>query len=473
MNKIILTCILLTLSLTGCGASRSGNFSFSSPKETPAAAPQPSVTDPTLWAKNSNAAWHTLQHTPLHTLQEVEAANQDANAKGWLDLAIISKKYSTNSPQLIQELESWRNAYPAHPGNQLFPNNDALNQLSAEAPPQHIAVLLPLHGPLAASGQAVRSGFLSAYYDNIGQASEKQAVSFYDTNESSDLGGLYQKAINEGADLIVGPLTKPEVEALKKTKAFNVRVLALNYTTASFFSSLPANYYEFGLSPTEETKQLSDKARQGGRSRALVIASDNDWGHRVADALNSQWKSDGGTTVDSLYFTKQSNLTQEIATLLHINPKEDQALTREDNSKATLSEQRRQDFDVIFLFAQPNMARQIVPLLRFYYAGNVPVYSISSIYSGHPNPIKDKDLNGVTFCETPWLIQMARSPSSNPAQYDRLYAIGRAAYLLSQSLPRLSMLPNFPIYGATGALDMNQQRISQRLPWVTIHGGRI
>lgn len=476
MKKITLACIFLTLSLTGCNSIRSASTSFYSPteKETVVAtSTQAPVNDPAIWTKSANTTWHTLQHTPLHTLQEAEATNQNQNAKGWLNLAIISKKYSTNSTQLIHELQSWRSSYPAHPGNQLFPSDITLNQLAAEPEPQHIAVLLPLKGSLAASGQTVRSGFLSAYYDHTGQAADKQAVSFYDTNEAANLDSLYQKAIDEGADVIVGPLTKSQVETLRKAGQFKVRVLALNYTTPSFFSSLPANYYEFGLSPENEAKQLSNKARQNGRSHALVIASNDAWGHRVVETLNSQWKSDGGTIVDSLYFTKQSNLTQDIATLLHINPKEDQDLTREDNSKSVLSEQRRQDFDVIFLFAQPDMARQIVPLLRFYYAGNVPVYSISTIYSGHPNPVKDKDLNGVTFCEIPWLIQMAHSSSGSPGQYDRLYAIGRDAYLLSQSLPRLSLLPNFPIYGATGALDMTQQRIYQRLPWVTMHGGRI
>jgi outer membrane PBP1 activator LpoA protein len=191
------------------------------------------------------------------------------------------------------------------------------------------------------------------------------------------------------------------------------------------------------------------------------------------DALNSSWSSNGGKVTDTLYFKPDTNITQAIAGLLHINPKEDQNLAREDNKRATLAEQRRQDFDVIFLFAQPDMARQIVPSLRFYYAGNVPVFSISSIYSGRPNPVKDRDLNCVTFCEIPWIIQMAHSTDASPAQYDRLYAIGRDAYLLSQSLQRLNAMPNFPIYGATGALNITQQQIHQRLPWVTMHGGRI
>lgn len=470
MKKITVLFILFTFTLTGCSSKSASSSAYPA---TPGPQTAAAVSDPALYGKSSNATWHTLQHTPLPTLQEAAATNQDPNAKGWLSLAVISKKYSTNSPQLIKELQTWRSAYPAHPGNSLFPNESTLNQLSSEPRPSHVAILLPLHGSMAASGQIVRSGFLSAYYDNLGQSQQKQAISFYDTNETSDLGSLYQKAVNEGADVVVGPLTKAEVEALHNFNHFNVRVLALNYSTSSFFSSLPTNFYEFGLSPVEETQQMSDKARQAGRSHALVISSDDAWGHRVTDALNSSWKSNGGSITDTLYFTKQSNLTQDIAALLHINPKEDQALTREDNTKSVLAEQRRHDFDVIFLFAQPEMARQIVPLLRFYYAGNVPIYSISAVYSGHPNPVKDKDLNGVTFCETPWLIQMAHSSSGSPGQYDRLYAIGRDAYLLSQSIPRLNALPNFPIYGATGALDMDQQRIHQRLPWVTMHGGRI
>jgi outer membrane PBP1 activator LpoA protein len=303
MKKITLLSILLTISLTGCNSIRSASSS------SPAIGPQTtaSVSDPALYGKSSNTTWHTLQHTPLPTLQEAAATNQDPNAKGWLSLAVISKKYSTNSPQLIKELQNWRNAYPSHPGNTLFPNDSTLNQIASAPQPTHIAVLLPLHGSMAASGQIVRSGFLSAYYDNMGQASQKQAISFYDTNETQDLGSLYQKAVNEGADLVVGPLTKAEVDALHNFNHFNVRVLALNYSASSFFSSLPANFYEFGLSPVEETQQMSDKASHAGHTQALVIASDDAWGHRVTNALNSSWKSKGGSINDTLYFTKQSN----------------------------------------------------------------------------------------------------------------------------------------------------------------------
>jgi len=476
MNKTTLLLALTIFSLAGCGSLESANSSSSLSPRLGSEKQNIALSDTQFYSKNNEVTWHQLQHTPLPTLQEAQATSQDPTAKGWLNLATISKKYSTNPAQLIKELQTWRSSNPSHPGNNLFPDDNTLSSIAATPPPKHIAILLPLHGSMAASGQIIRSGFLSAYYENMGQSTTQikgQTVSFYDTNENPDLGALYQKVQAEGADLIVGPLTKTEVENLYHLRQFNAPVLALNYTNTSLFNTLPSNFYEFGLSPVEETQQILDKARQAGRSQALVITSDDAWGHRIMDALNSSWKANGGTITDTLYFSKQTNLTQAIASLLHINPKEDQALMRENNNRATLAQQRRQDFDVIFVFAQPDSARQIVPLLRYYYIGNVPIYSISTIYSGYPNPLRDKDLDGVTFSELPWIIQMAHSSSNTPGQCDHLYAIGRDAYLLSQSLPRLNALPNFPIYGATGALSMNQQKISQRLPVVTMHDGRI
>jgi len=139
------------------------------------------------------------------------------------------------------------------------------------------------------------------------------------------------------------------------------------------------------------------------------------------------------------------------------------------NNKTTLMQQRRQDFDVIFLLAPPASARQIMPLLRYYYADNIPVYSTSVIYSGVPSPEKDSDLNGIIFCDTPWSLQQNASGVSA----NRLYAVGQDAYALGNQLTRMRALPNFPLYGATGAITLTpQQQFYRRLPWATMHDGR-
>ncbi len=52
---------------------------------------------------------------------------------------------------------------------------------------------------------------------------------------------------------------------------------------------------------------------------------------------------------------------------------------------------------MVFLLSYPSKARQIMPLLKYYYAGDVPVYATSSVYTGGVNVMKDRDLNGIIF----------------------------------------------------------------------------
>lgn len=246
------------------------------------------------------------------------------------------------------------------------------------------------------------------------------------------------------------------------TTAFNTPTLALNYSDANN-QMLPTNFYEFGLLPEDEAAQIADRAHNAGLSRALVIAPQDNVGQRLATKFKARWQELGGSIQDSLYFTAQSDLNENIASLLHVNPK---------SKKELQQQQRRQDFDVIFIFTQPQQAHLIVPLLKFYYTSNTPIYATSSVYSGKPNPTKDVDLNGVTVCDIPWNMRV--NGVNDQIQADRLYAVGQDAYLLSAAMQRLQNLPHFPIYGYTGALTMSaSQQIHRRLPCTVIQNGRI
>lgn len=422
--------------------------------------------DPVFWQGGTATVWNKLQHIPLPQLQSEVAKSNDPNNTAWMKLAVISKQYSTNTNQLVSQLMTWRTENPSHPANALFPDNSTLTRLQNTRAPQHIALLLPLQGPLAESGQAVRNGFLSAYYGSANQ--HQQTVSFLDTTQNQNMSALYQQALSQGADSVVGPLTKENVQQLLGQGKFSASTLALNYTDM-WFGSLPANFYEFGLSPLDEAKQLAEKSWATGHKRALLIAPDDAWGQRVVKSLTSNWQSLGGSVVDTFYFNSQSDLNGGIANLLHANTNTDKT---QDKNVAPET-QRRQDFDIIFLLAQPQTARQIVPLLKYYYAGNVPIYATSVVYSGSPSAA-DSDLNGVTFADMPWTLQNANTSAiKSDSKTRRLYALGRDAYLLSNQFYRLSVLPNFPVYGATGALTLTpQQQIYRRLAWVQMRNGR-
>ncbi len=446
--------ILCTFGLTGCGTTNLLSDNFSSA--------QPSVVnlqgfpnEPVFWAGNTSTVWNKLQHVSLPELQKAANQSTDPNSAAWLKLAVISKQYSTNNTQLISQLIAWRAANPSHVANALFPDNATLTNLQNTPPPHHIVLLLPLQGNLATSGGAVRDGFVSAYYSSANKP--QQTVSFLDTTQNQNISALYQQALAQGADSVIGPLTKEQVQELARSGSFPYPTLALNYTDGS----LPTNFYEFGLSPLDEAKQAAEKAMSANHRRAIIIAPQDDWGQRVTKTLTANWNALGGSVVDTFYFNGQTDFNQSIPQLLHANTNVD----RDQTDRAELEKQRRQDFDVIFLLANPQSARQIVPLLKYYYADKIPIYSTSAIYSGKPSAA-DSDLNGVTFSDAPWALQ------ANAKNASRLYAVGRDAYLIANQLNRLRTLPNFPIYGATGALTLTpQQQIYRRIAWVQMHNG--
>ncbi len=417
-----------------------------------------SLNDPQFWQGGQSTIWARLQQTGLDKLQAGQNTT-DTTQAGWIKLAIISKRNSTNTTDLIHQLEDWRAQNGSHPANTLFPSNDALNSYATIAPPKHIALLLPLSGKLGASGNAVRNGFMNSYYASKGSAD--QTVAFYDTGLNPNVNALYAEAISKGADTVLGPLTKEEAKQLLSNSGLSVPTIELNYTDG--WGSLPSNVYQFGLSPIDESKQVANKAIQSGYTHALIIAPQNDWGQKTARSITEKFQSMGGTVVDSYYFASNSNFSADIPKLLHIDPKDDQKMSRDPDKKSDMAQQGRHDYDVIFLLAPPPTARQIVPLLRFYYVNKTPIYATSAVYSGSADPQKNIDLNGVVFCDGPSTLYQGGN---------RLTSVGHDAYLISRDLWRFKNLPNFPLYGATGEITLNPgNQFHRRLAWAQFHNG--
>ncbi len=356
------------------------------------------------------------------------------------------------------------------------------NRAPFPAQPKQIALLLPLHGPYANAGKAVRDGFFAAYYDNA-QANDNRltTIRVYDTASNKNMRALYRNAVANGADLVVGPIEKNNVNQLA-SGYLNVPVLALNYLPNN--KSAPKNLYEFGLSPENEAALAASKAYNNNHQQALIIYPQTKWGNGVAEAYANQWQNLGGTITASLAYGPGQNLRSEIKNLLHIDASEGRAnkLKHVLNEKFTYVPQRRQDVDTIFLVATPSKAREIVPLLRFYYAGNIPIYSISTIYQGIPKASYYRDMNGVYFCDIPWVLtdnsgnnNLQKAISKNwPSTYKhnpRLYALGLDAYKLSYDFNRLAMNGSARDQGATGDLVLENHRVFRQLRWAQFQDG--
>lgn len=359
--------------------------------------------------------------------------------------------------------------------NNPMPNDDKYPSTSESlAYPKKVALLLPLQGDLGPQGNAIKDGFFAAYYIDAKKGTQGlPTIMVLDTHGDKDILPMYQKALSQGADFVVGPLTKPALATLMKAGDPQVPILALN--TGDIDSKV---LYQFGLSPENEASQAAIHAAEKGNRHALLFIQEGEWGKRVANAFEESFRKQGGDVREIVYFSPKDNLSEVVRDALHISANADASLRKATATKRAVPfvAKARDDVDMVFMAAMPMQARQIPPLLAFYYAKSWPIYATSSVYSGTPNPKVDQDLSGVTFCDIPWLIEMPRHSAwgtpddtvmqlwpTEPRSQTRLYALGVDAYEIVPLVQKMSSDSQFTFDGATGGLSMNDHQQIQRV----------
>ncbi len=424
---------------------------------------------------NHAAILETLSLIPLKTLQSIQSPPSDPLA-GWLSLAILLKQKTLSSIQFNTELEHWRQSFPSHPANGQFLDSYLSKPHNVFKQPGAIAILLPESGPYARAAKAIREGFMAAYYQQQ-DSSFKPSIRFYDS-ASQPAGLLYQQAVADGAELIIGPLNKKKIQALLETTSLTVPVLALNYID----DLARENFYQFGLSPIDDVEQVTAKAALDGHRRALLLIPETDLGRRIGTYFDEFWQQHNGVILEQQGYDPQKNdFTQPIKQLLNLDESERRyRKIRQLIPGSKFVPRRRHDIDIIFLNASPYKARLINPQLRFYRALDVPVYAAAHVYTGRPHPSLDIDLDGISFCDIPWLFDAAYQGALSfnalqkiwrqfPNIYYRLIALGIDAFNI---VPHLDKLDNIQYAGATGNLLLTQEnRIKRNLVCAKFSGG--
>ena len=140
----------------------------------------------------------------------------------------------------------------------------------------NVAVLLPLSGKVSSIGQGMQNAMFMAL-DDI--QNNKIVLKFYDT-KSSPLGAKEagQKAIDEGANLILGPLMYDEVEGVSSlAKQKNVPVVS--FTTSP--QVLEKGVYSIGLLNSEQIERVLSYAISQNKNRLALLVPDNNGGLNV------------------------------------------------------------------------------------------------------------------------------------------------------------------------------------------------
>ncbi len=444
---------------------------------------EPFLATQELILANQHMIWDALTQLSVRTLQQFISSTPDT-LSGWMALIKIAKAFQLNPTDLKIEITKWKQAYSGHPVQDSIIDNLLQRQPEDVVVPKNIALLVPLTNKFKTAGEAVRDGFIAAYFSQKSQ--RDQNIKVYDSAvPDNQFLGLYQRAIAEGAQLVVGPIEKQQVDMLATQSSLPVPTVALNYT--HIIESLPDNLYQFGLSPEEEARQVSEHTWLDGHIRVAVLTPAGPWGDRVYQAFADRWQAIGGKVVaHETYNSGQQDFSIPIRKLLSIDNSRNRyrSVATIIKQRVKYTARRRQDIDFIFLAAYPRQARQIRPQLKFYHASDVPIYATSHVYTGNLNQERDRDMDGIKFGDMPWVltestsyrglradIEQLISQSGNSLQ--RLYALGIDAFNI---IPALSPLKNYAYErydGETGSLSLDDnRRIRRQLTWVIFRSGR-
>jgi uncharacterized protein len=293
-------------------------------------------------------------------------------------------------------------APPVTPTQPDTPLEPAKPEAPAPLPREHIALLLPTASSAFASvAESLQQGFLA------GAAAEPKGalpVRVYSAdNEGDGLTANIRNALNAGAVLIVGGLTRDgaTIMARQSQRQQDLPILALNTPDAS----VSPRFHFISLALDQEARQIAQLAFNEGAKLATVVHGGGGLAKRIQDAFEKEWLRLGGQVVLRLPFTGDMNEAQAI------RPK--------------LENLRN---DMVFIATDIAGARTVRPYVPIW----MTAYATSMSIDPRAEAVANVDLDGVRFLDMPWFVQpdhpavmvYPRPPAGTGIEQERLYALG-------------------------------------------------
>jgi outer membrane PBP1 activator LpoA protein len=321
-------------------------------------------------------------------------------------------------------------------------------------PPARLAVLLPTSGSLAGAGQSVRDGFLAAYY---AETRERPLLKFYDSaGTGAGAQAALSKAIADGAQMILGPLTREEVNAVLG-QAGALPTISLNRAS----QRVPRGSASFALLPEDEGDYAADRLADRGVKQVLVIAGRGESAQRSVAAFRTRLAERGGSVVGDLPVAGEiPDLSAQLSGF---------------RASATPPQG-------VFIALDAAPARTIAAQLKASALAGLPRVATTQILNG-ASAKADVELDGIEYPDLPWLLgqpvglpdaaSLAKTLPGARGGGQRLFAFGADAWRLVAYFERLYNEPAFAIPGATGELQIAINGSVRRTPsWAVFAAGR-
>ncbi len=373
------------------------------------------ITDDRAIEQSRRRLWQGLLVSNPQVLRRAAEQATDPVVRGWLTIGSLAASTGQQGIGWSNGIVRWREANGTHPAMTVIGALEVPDNLLLEYPRQ-IALLLPLSGRTAAAGKAVQNGFLGAYFATAAGLDDRQSIRVYDVNTEGSASAAYAAAVADGAEFVVGPLLKNSVTELANDILVPVPVLTLNYLPEDALA--PPGLYQFALAPEDEAMSAAVRALGDGHTRAVALVPNNSWGRRLLTSFSTEFEGLGGRLLDYRSYTPgNQDFSNEIENLMGLTG----SVTRYQRMRANLGgnlqfdPRRRQDADFIFLATDAPAGRLLKAQLKFHYAGDLPVYSTSSVNAmdGRSNT----DLNGIMFADAPWVVDPQPWIASLPDEF--------------------------------------------------------
>ncbi|MBS9783120.1 MAG: penicillin-binding protein activator [Pasteurella sp.] len=399
--------------------------------------------------QNNNKIWELLRKANPQMLARTRVKAGERSFAGWLNLIKLYNDNLSQPATLPQAINGWTSRYPSHSAALLLPTE--LKSITSFQKTQfnNITLLLPLSGNLKFLGDIIQQGFNDARSDD-----SFTTVNVLDSNSAS-LDQLVQQAREFGSQAIVGPLLKPKVdEMLSYSDISGLSILTLNATNKS---NARAKVCYYGLAPEAEAHSAANKIYQDNISQIVVIAPNNDFGRRSADAFSSRWRKLTNNNVNIQYYNEAIDIVNKL--------------------------QNTTTQAIYFLGKSEQLLEAKEALEASSFAGKFTIYTSSRSHSPNSDTDFKTTMEGVKFSEIPLLAKQeslteqfskARDVANGDYSMMRLYAMGADAWLLIKNFNELSQIPGFSLAGLTGELKSSVGcHIERKMPWLEYRGGSV
>ena len=329
-------------------------------------------------------------------------------------------------------------------------------QVTTETTLPQILVILPFSHPQYADiANQIKNGIIKSYWQN-GYISR---IEFVDSHRNfQNLDRIYQQSINQGFNIVMGPLLPRSVERVR----FQRQIINLPFNRSESVQLPSSRNISIDLRSNDQWRQLADHAEDLGSCSAILLVDANSQDLNETNNLISEWFKRGKLVKDVIFLSDDVNENNRILTnalqsqstieqVSYIDGQYFQKWGAEKDDFPFL----RQDVDVIFSMLNLRQTQSLMPVMKL--VDGIPIKVLASsqlTLSSEFNPAFDEDLKGIEYLDISWRYQ-----NSGLTLFE---AIGQDALLVSL---HLISNQNFNYQGLTGTYNYDGNRIIKTLNW--------